>query len=474
MTLTWATPTKTSGRILLAFFLSTAALLSSAAAQSGDSAQQAIEFFNKGQDAHEKGELIAAVGLYRKAIEIIDEFPEAELQLGNALVALKRLDEAEAAYRSALRHREDWTLAMASLGSLLVDRGKFEEAEKLLDSALAADDGNSIALSALADLRLRTNAGDSALRDVLARLNVLAGKARPTAQILSAKAAVEYKLKLFGESRASAARALEADPGLVSAKIVSAEVAIAENDVELAEKYVGQLEAQGAPPGQTKILKARTLLLRGKNQDALSLLESIASPDQAAKDLISNIKANDVSDPAILLDRLKRDPNDVIALSRLCQGYRVSDPAKALEFCQRASAVEPNELSHAVGVGAALVQAKRYEEAVVLFRKLLTIAPEHATIRANLATALFQLKRYPEAKLEFRWLTEKRPDSAAAFYFLGISHDQLSEFMDALANYQQFLRLADPEADKLEIEKVNLRLPAVQKLIKSGKGKKRE
>ena len=47
------------------------------------------------------------------------------------------------------------------------------------------------------------------------------------------------------------------------------------------------------------------------------------------------------------------------------------------------------------------------------------------------------------------------------------------EFVDASANYQQFLRIADPESSKLEIEKVNLRLPALQKLIKDGKGKKR-
>jgi Flp pilus assembly protein TadD len=83
------------------------------------------------------------------------------------------------------------------------------------------------------------------------------------------------------------------------------------------------------------------------------------------------------------------------------------------------------------------------------------------------------LKKYAEAKVEFRWLTEHQPDQAIAYYFLGIVHDQLQEFPDAAANYQQFLRLANPESSKLEIEKVNLRLPAVLNLIKEGKGKKR-
>ena len=145
---------------------------------------------------------------------------------------------------------------------------------------------------------------------------------------------------------------------------------------------------------------------------------------------------------------------------------------KAIDYCRRASEFEPNELSHAIGFGAALVQAKQYEQAAGLFRKLLTLAPENATIRANLATALFQLKRYAEAKPEFRWLTEKQPESAAAFYFLGIVHDRLGEYLDALATYQQFLRVADAEKDKLDIEKVNLRMPAVQKLARERKGKR--
>jgi hypothetical protein len=75
--------------------------------------------------------------------------------------------------------------------------------------------------------------------------------------------------------------------------------------------------------------------------------------------------------------------------------------------------------------------------------------------------------------VEFRWLTDRQPDQAVAYYFLGIVHDQLMEFADAAANYQQFLRLADPESSKLEIEKVNLRLPIINTLLKEGKGKKR-
>lgn len=446
----------------------------SASGQSDDKTQQAIAFFNQGQDAHEKGDFEAALKLYEKAIELIPDFPEAELQRGTALVSLKRLDDAEKAFRRAIELREGWSLAAANLGSLLVDRKKFDEAEKLLNSAIEADEANVFAVTALAELKLKTNADDAALRSILARLTDLAAKARPTAPMLTAKAAIEVRLKDVSAAKATIAKALAADAKSAAAVTIAADIALRQNDIDAAEGHIRQLETTAAAAPETKALKARALFARGKKSDALSLLESIANADDAVKSMIAEIKEGDVADLAGLEAKVQRTPDDANALAKLCKGFRVSNPAKAIEYCRRASVAEPNEIGHAVGFGAALVQAKQYEEAVGLFRKLLTIAPEHATIRANLATALFQLKRLPEAKIEFRWLTEKQPDSPAAFYFLGIVHDQLGEYMDAMANYQLFLKLANAESDKLDIEKVNLRLPAVQKLVKNGKGKKGE
>ena len=153
-------------------------------------------------------------------------------------------------------------------------------------------------------------------------------------------------------------------------------------------------------------------------------------------------------------------------MGKLCNLLRVPNPPKALEYCRTAYAIEPNNLNHAIGYGAALVQAKQFDAAVNLLREILRVSPENSTVRANLATALFQLKRYKEAIVELNWLTEKQPDLAIAYYFLAISHDSLEQYLDALANYQQFLKLADAEKNKLEIEKVNLRLPSLQKQIK--------
>ncbi|MDQ3490673.1 MAG: tetratricopeptide repeat protein, partial [Acidobacteriota bacterium] len=119
-----------------------------------DNSAEAVAFFNEGQNAHEKGNLSAALELYKKALGIVPEFPEAELQSGNAYLSLGRIDEAEKSFRRAVKHREDWTLALASLGSVLVTTGQNSEAEKILLRAVALDELNFPAYSALTELRL--------------------------------------------------------------------------------------------------------------------------------------------------------------------------------------------------------------------------------------------------------------------------------------------------------------------------------
>ena len=69
-------------------------------------------------------------------------------------------------------------------------------------------------------------------------------------------------------------------------------------------------------------------------------------------------------------------------------------------------------------------------------------------------------------------MTQSKPSLAAAYFFLAITHDRLREFPDAMANYQQFLKIADRVDFKDEIERVTLRMSSLEKQIRDGKGKK--
>jgi tetratricopeptide (TPR) repeat protein len=171
---------------------------------------------------------------------------------------------------------------------------------------------------------------------------------------------------------------------------------------------------------------------------------------------------------------LKTDTKNVSLLSRLCSLNRTANPQKALDYCRRAQELEPTEIKHAVGFGAALVQARQFDQAVELFRKLLAVEPKNFTARQNLALALYELKRYNESIEEFERLIEAKPDAPVIYFYLATANDFAGNYVAALGAYQKFLELAKPETNQLEIDKVKLRLPAVANQVKKGAGKKKK
>lgn len=441
--------------------------------QDDEKSDDPVAVFNEAQNLHEKGDLAGAIKLYEKALKIEPAFPEAQYQIGTAQLMLGKKDEAEKSFRLAIDLRTDWTLPMTGLGSLLIDKGEFAEAEKLLTKAVSLEPQNSVALTALTELRINSKAPSAELEKLLAQISMLTGKANATPALWSARAALENALQKRSAAKASTLKALETDPKNRSALFLLAEIALFEGDIARAKDLAARIETLSAPSDQSKLLRASILASEGRYDEAAAQLDSIQKQSAASSDLRSKLITARSTKPADLEKLYEKDPTDAFVLGRLCTLYRRENPEKALFYCRKAADAEPGNVNHAVGFGAALVQGKQFETAVGILRKILEIVPDNFTAHANLATALFQLKRFAEAKTEFEWLTAAQPRSAGAYLFLGIIHDEAGEFLDAMANYQLYLRLADPEANKLDIEKVNLRLPQLQKLLKDGKGKKK-
>ncbi len=431
-----------------------------------------VQIFNQGQNAHEKGDYKTALKFYDEALKIIPEFPEAEFQRGNVFLLLNKTDEAEKAFRRAIALRADWTLPMTNLGALLVQKNQFAEAEKLLNKAIETDTQNFSAYSALTELRLKTKAKPEILKELLTKLRFLTSKANPTASAWASRASLERALGDKIVAKTSLGRALAIESNNKSALMERAEIALSESNFEQSFEDAKTLLQTSPDSVYAKLLQARIYVAQNKSAEALKILDSIKNSSSEAALLRDTITANSSQNVADLEKQLEKDAKNATILSRLCTFLRTENPLKALDYCRRASEAEPNNINHAVGFGAALVQAKQFENAVTILRRILQVSPDNFTAQANLATALFELKRFAEAKTEYLWLTKKQPNLPIAYYFLAISYDNLGEHLDAMANYQQFLRLADAAQNKLEIEKVNLRLPVLQNQIKKGDGKK--
>lgn len=451
----------------------TTALASTLSAQNDPppTTDNAVELFNQGQDAHSKGDFAGAIDLYDKALKIVPEFAEAEYQKGNAFLSLGKKAEAEAAFRRAVELRSDWTLALAGLGTLLERRGEYSEAEKLLNKAILIDSSSFPAYSALVELKIKTRASTEILKQLLEKVRTFTARVNASAMMLSTKASLENAIGDNAAAKKTIDRALAQDPNNKTALYLKADIAIAEGDVVLGEELIKAISKIDANSDDLKMLRARVFVEKGQNQEATKMLSSLSAQTTESKMLSEKLALSNEQSPDILEKALSSKPNDAFLLGRLCAVYRSTVPEKSVDYCKRALNADPKNINYAIGYGAALVQAKRYDEAIDILRNLSEISPDNSTIHANLATALFQSKRFAEAKPEYQWLTSHEPVPPVAYFFLAICHDQLGEYLDAAANYNLFMKSADPVKNQMEIDKVNLRLPLLQKDIKRTGGK---
>ena len=438
-----------------------------------------VRLFERGQAAHARGDFDRALALYEEALKVRPEFPEAEFQKGTALLSLNRIAEAEPSFRRAIELRKNWALPYSALGILLTRLNRDAEALPLLNQALQLDKNDALALRVLAGLRLRAGNFPEALR--LAQSATNDADAPAAAWLVRAQAERASGDKLAAKT--SLSRALQLEPENIAALVESADLALDLNDYDGA---IESLKAADRISKGDKQIASRLALAHeraGRTEEArrIAAAAGIVTEDPSKPHIegtAEEIAAANSDDPLVsrkALEKLvEKNPRNPMLIARLGASYRTDDPNRALEFYHRAAQLQPGNPDYATGYAAALVRARRFGEAAVILRQVISAHPDNYTAHANLATALYEQKRYTEALPEYRWLLQAKPDAFVAYYFIGSAHDYLGEYREALASYESFLERADANTNKLEIEKVQLRLPLLRRQVKRGEGVKRK
>jgi tetratricopeptide (TPR) repeat protein len=448
----------------------------------GDGAADPVKLFERGQSAHAHGDLLKALEFYEEAIKVRPEFPEAQFQRGNALLGLGRLAEAESGFRQAIELRKNWSLPYSSLGALLVRLNRDAEAEPVLRQAIKLETQNSLALRMLADVRLR--AGDAKEAVELATRATVDTEAPASTWLLRAMA--ERTAGDNTRALESLNRVLEMDPANLSALMERAEVRIAGNDKEraLADLKAAELlikEKEGFARLAADYQLAGRVDEAQRVGAAAGLNRTSGDAGQSGQGVIGTpeeIEAANSDDPPVarkaLETLLKKNPDNAMLLARLGAAFRTADPNRSLDYYKRATAIEPANAEYATGYSSALVQARRFMEAVAVLRRVVAATPNNYAAHANLATALYELKQFAPALDEYGWLLKAKPDLIVTYFFIATAHDNLGEYPQALSAYESFLSRADATTNQLEIEKVKLRLPSLRRQIKLGQGQKRK
>src|SRR6266852_2703658 len=473
--------------LAIVIFILVAVCASAAAAQTvdfTDGESDPVKLFERGQNAHAKGDLSRALALYEEAIKLRPEFPEAQYQRGVALAALKRPAEAEIALRRATELRKDWALPYSALGNLLSRSEKDKEAESLLRRALQLGAKDFTTLDSLSTVRWR--AGDKP--EALALAERATEDEGAPASAWAWRGIVERANGNATAAAASLDHALQMEPKNVAALRERAEgrVAAAEYD-QAAEDLKAALLI--VPKDKEISLRLASVYERaGKKDEAQRIYEAFGQavdPPTPQLPGVLNVKgsAKDIAaanadDPKIAQPALERliaaNPKNAGLFARLGEVTRRIDPQKSAESYRRANEIDPHNPRYATGYAAALVQARRFAEAVPILRQIIASAPNEYFAHSNLALALHELKRYADALPELEWVANARPDNAVTYFYIAIAHDNLEEYQQALEAYEKFMSLADPSVNKLEIEKVNLRLPKLRDQISRGQGVKKK
>ena len=466
--------------ILLVALVSAAPVAAQTEEAFGDDATDPVRLFERGQSAHARGELEKALGFYEQALKVRPEFPEAQFQRGNALASLGKLEAAEGALRAAIALKKNWSLPYATLAALLLRSARDSEAEDLLRHALTIDKQDGLALRLLADIRLRAGDEQEAL-EIAKRATAI-----PEAP-LSAWVTLAIAQKANGDkagAKTTLDRVLEEDPQNIAALIERADLLTEAKNFDAA---IADLTAAAKQkPGDKGIASrlADTYQKAGKPEEALAVAKAAGlevQPPPNSDGVVGTpeeIEAANSSDPEIsrkaLEKLLEKNPRNAMLFARLGASYRTDNPARSLEYYRQAAQIKPDSGEYALGYAAALVQARRFPDAVAILHQVVRREPQNYAAHANLATALYESKRYTEALPEYEWILAAKPEVVVAHYFIATAHDYLGEYEAALASYEKFLAAADAGTNQLEIDKVKLRLPSLRRQIQLGEGRKRK
>ena len=214
----------------------------------------------------------------------------------------------------------------------------------------------------------------------------------------------------------------------------------------------------------------------------ISLVDEVVEPDALLARAVTLAEQASSGSPAAIeaskraiRGALERPISEAMHHFYMAQSYTASVSFnRALKEVDKAIELDPSNPKYAIGYAAALVQLRRFTEAAALLKRVIASAPNENAAHANLAIALYEMKDYAGAITEYEWLAVARPDVPATYFFLATAHDNLGEYERALEYYEKFLSQADPANSKLDIEKVNLRLPSLRAQIKRGQGKKQK
>jgi tetratricopeptide (TPR) repeat protein len=325
--------------------------------------------------------------------------------LGDAHRGAKRVDPAIKAYEQAIRLNYGAYAPHMKLGTLLMENGKTGRALTEFELAVKASDRDVLARYNYGLALYETGRKDEALEQW-----TIAGDLAPD----NVRVATALALGYSGVSDSTAIRHFE------RAQKLGADDAAFHNNYALLLDRMGRggeaavhfAKAVEKAPAEKRDEYRRNLALHelraGRNREAREIFRDLVATDgglwsdtvylaraQLALEeydaaiatleaLALDVESGKIAKSSPRIDRMPPTLDE--ALDILGMSYRgKKDKRRAVEYLQRAVALEPGDTAHLNNYGVVLAEGGMLPEARAQWRRVLEIDPQNATARANLS-----------------------------------------------------------------------------------------
>ena len=249
--------------------------------------------------------------------------------------------------------------------------------------------------------------------------------------------------------------ALNLSPETPADLLLTAQIAEANDDNDLAQTAYQKLLASKPPPSAAQLAAANSglaqlLLKQKKYGDAEPLLRSALERDphdpalnaQLATTLIGEGKKEEALPVLETLTQL--EPNNASVNQMLADAYtQAGYPDKADPIYARMVAANPKSEDLLAAQGENQLRERLYPQAQETFQRAVGLKPDDGDAWSGLAFAAFQNKQYQAALKALSMRAKYLPETPATYFLWATTYDNLHLSKQAQDYYRKFLASAD-------------------------------
>jgi tetratricopeptide (TPR) repeat protein len=178
--------------------------------------------------------------------------------------------------------------------------------------------------------------------------------------------------------------------------------------------------------------------------DAIAQFNAALPGTDSVNDLVElHVRKGDLAQYEIDVEKLARDfPNDPGVQGELGQVYyAIHQPGQADVYYARALDGDPTDLTALNGMGLALLELHRYDDAVKMFERCLVVDPPSFHCENNLGATYLEAGEFALAKAALDKAYKAAPERAETFVNYGYMADAQDNWQQAVAQYAKAIEL---------------------------------